>query len=882
MWSKGRRYIAFILLICICATTVLSENTYRAEAAWFNAEDSFIYKEPETEDINKIDNLVDWLINAAGGLVDSILGTLLGQVFISLGDGINEILWQFGIGLDTIIFGRVNGAVPKNKIPLFTFGLEKGNVYGMVAMGVYSIISGLCILFIIMRLLYYMVAFIYTNGGAKAREDLQNIVAHVVISIVMTVLFAQILYICIYLRDLILYYVSEGIDNLYVTILQSWRTSGGNSLFDLADNIYSGVAENHADSITVFFSATSSNSIIANFRKEAVGLGLMNSIVYLGSILFTVYMAISYISLSLSMVLVTVFFPLCCLMEFKERGKIGYWFRVIISFLLTPIIDAVLLYIPIIMNAVRAPGLVILVLLFSIIPARNFVRKLLNLERPLDVAPVVTALGAMMLRKLARAAVTGYTKNGERIQEMHEAAVNLESIKAQKKDLGEASENLENEAVNIAGSEFMRPLNPETDLAGLSVQQAALAREDNVMGALNSVNNEIGETQKQIDANNAMSANLGSDIAEVDAERVQLMQRKSALLDADGKDNGADGLYKKQEIKKIDDALADNALRKSSLVKEQKSVLQKNADNKIRQQALMVKSQKLSELSNKIHNKNVTMGCHNLDNVRTNNATLENFETPAYRNISMERKAELYKLRAEGIRKETAMNGNEELHRQPNESYVDYARRYVRSRSDAYRAYMEQSGAPFAVVTSELDKTFEEKRKAGFYTKPDTSERNLKVGSEMFIPNENIRESDNKYYNAYRDDWKQFAQKYGDTKYRTLKQTALHAAENAARKEVAKNQEVYVGPPSGELSYYKDIADKAMSAAKQAYYNSVCDSMEKYSVFSRDTLDAMAERMDSYQLREEAGRYLAEEITNADEEALRRRLVCSGIIDWIS
>lgn len=820
---RCRRYRKFIGFLFVFLFLVIELNSHACtvRAAWLDTSDSAIYGSGLVDDSHGYgDEVTDFVVDASGGVIDSVIGTLLGELLIYIGDSLNEILWLAGIGLDSIIFGRVNGA-SRNGIAMFTFELAEGNIYGIVGMGLYSVLSGVFIIFLLGIMVYNLVAFIYTDGGPRAREALKETTGRFFLSVISIVLFSQALNIMLYIKDLILYSVISGGNELYD------RISG---LLQFSENVYDFSENGRGDAIAKLFSSTSGDGLVAMFRREAVGLGIMNSVLYLGSIIITIYYAFSYIGVALSMTVTVALFPAACVFGFREKDKISLWFRTLISFMATPVIDAILLYIPLTMSALNSPGLIILVSLFTLIPARNFVRSLLNFERPMDVTArmIATAIGAAKLGSHIGKGVSN------KLHTMEDSAAMADSMEAKAKNLDDASGSLEREAIETAGDEFMRPLNNES-LEGLSSQEKAVLREKHVNEGLNHINTAIGTAQKQLDENNKKGAAIGAQIASIDSENENLKwMAENAKKDFSTETNGSP-----KEI--YQSRISENMEKRAALLEEQKDIAKKNSHIQERKNDLVQRSKKLTELSKSLNQHNTNMGSNKVDSVLSKQADVRHVETPAYNNISLEKKAELYRARSKGLRRLDTSSLVSVADDNPNT--LELA---IGSMKQSYSERVESPVSEFAA------RPFVDNRVAG---------------------NGTVLRADKSVVNNYRSDWENFSRNPDNSSaFARIKMDALAKASSEAVKEKHSRQQEYTGPSQEEAMYRKLSQQEIWEKAKAGYVESIRRSISEHHVISDATI-----RHPDYDT-EVGADYIARQVLAADEKELLRKLSVKGIL----
>lgn len=139
--------------------------------------------------------------------------------------------------------------------------------------------------------------------------------------------------IALYLRDAMLHAIMTGSQSLILKV---------------ADSVGSGV--NMGDnSYAFFFGSGGDYNLISQFRAMAKPNGkvvFINSMLYVGAVVYQAYLAVCYISAAVCMVVLVLLFPFAALFEMIERGTISNWVRQVLGILLNPVIDSCLLLIP--------------------------------------------------------------------------------------------------------------------------------------------------------------------------------------------------------------------------------------------------------------------------------------------------------------------------------------------------------------------------------------------------------------------------------------------------------------------------------------------------------------------------------------------------------
>ena len=133
---------------------------------------------------------------------------------------------------------------------------------------------------------------------------------------------------------------------------------------------------------------------------------------YLGTVFLTIYFVFLYVAVAIDMLVCFVSFPFICVLHGRKKDLIGGWVMTVFSDILTPVIDAILLLVPLLTSlmlsdVVKGVMVIQLVMCMLIIPARGRFKALLGIrgnERN-------GFLGAMAVMSLGRA-VAGRIRQG--------------------------------------------------------------------------------------------------------------------------------------------------------------------------------------------------------------------------------------------------------------------------------------------------------------------------------------------------------------------------------------------------------------------------------------------------------------------------------------
>lgn len=290
------------------------------------------------------------------------------------------------LSLDAIIFGRVYKGI--DYINWVSFELYEGNPYGIVGSYIYIILRGVMYA-LLPFLVLYMLLKVAISDDVKARGQLKETLMGVVIFYVIVYLMPQLFDLAQYFRDSVLNLIGNKTGIL-----------GGGGIIDGFRNLYDG--------------------------------SLLTSVLYVAACIVSISYLKSYIGIALQQTALFSLFPFVALMGIRDKKLYGRWVSEFFMNLLIPIIDGVLFFIEISLGAMayctikgEAVGdrmfdraflssltgvpigisLILLIMLGSLIPARNAILRLLG---NVGVLPVrggvgsIVAAAAMAMRAMNR------------------------------------------------------------------------------------------------------------------------------------------------------------------------------------------------------------------------------------------------------------------------------------------------------------------------------------------------------------------------------------------------------------------------------------------------------------------------------------------------
>ena len=363
---KRIRRFTILLLLCVCLLPVFRVNAseiqnpieppntitnnvdssqtdrYETTSPWLSGnEDSSIYSNP----LDGGNGSSSQITPDIPGKVEKYISELLRNIASSIIGLLNDYL---GASLDSIVYGRVGSGHP-NRVNIFSFELRKGNPYGVTGAVAYSVLRSMAYIFMALQFIYLLAKASFSGYTSKSREELKNTFYTLILNFCLLALMPFFLDIVLYIRDVILYGLKEVTSQLI--------TGGGT--FNLSDAFYM-VSENSGT--------------------------FVDAVMYLGTVLLTIYFVCIYVSVAMDMLICFVIFPITCVLGKQNKSSLETWLMCMLSDICTPVIDAVLLLVPLLTSVmlsdvVSGVRIIQLIMCMLIIPMRGQVKEKLGLSR---------------------------------------------------------------------------------------------------------------------------------------------------------------------------------------------------------------------------------------------------------------------------------------------------------------------------------------------------------------------------------------------------------------------------------------------------------------------------------------------------------------------
>lgn len=375
--NNWRKRTAFILLLFLCSLWTMPFTVYATEI------DSDLTNEVDGSNNNRFSADSPWLDNAddsiysnqvdAGeeestiepsepGSVEKYLSELIRNASSSL---INLLEDNLGASIDRIIYGRVGSGSP-NSVNIFGFEMRSGNPYGVTASVCYAVVRSMAFIFLGVKFVFILAKSAWTGQTGQSREKIKSSIFDTAVKFVMLTLMPYLFDLAIYVRDVILY----GIKNVTGTMITNGAT------------------------------LSLSNAFLLNAERTG---RFVDAIMYLGTVVLTLYFAFLYVALAIDLLICFVSFPIMLFVQSPKKDLLNNWLMNVLSDLLTPVLDAILLLVPLLTSlmlsdVVKGIAIIQLIMCMLIIPSRNRIKMLLGIQSNERMG----LLGAMAMLSLGR------------------------------------------------------------------------------------------------------------------------------------------------------------------------------------------------------------------------------------------------------------------------------------------------------------------------------------------------------------------------------------------------------------------------------------------------------------------------------------------------
>lgn len=352
-----------------------NDNAFPGTSPWLDGtQDKSIYSnsidtEEEAEDIEaeKPGRVEKYFAELVRNTASSLIGILQKNISASL---------------DRIVYGRVGSGYP-DRVNIYSFELRLGNPYGVTGAVTYSILRSIVFILLAVNFVFLLAKSSWSGQTAKSREEIKTGLFLLVAKFSILMLMPFLLDVVLYIRDILLYGIKQ---------VTGQMIAGGATL-------------------------SVSKAFLLNAEKSGT---FVDALMYLGTVGLTIYFVFIYVAIAIDMLVCFVSFPIMCVFHSKKKDLIQNWMMTMLSDIITPVIDAVLLLIPLLTSmmlsdTIRGVSIIQLVMCVLIIPARNRIKALLGVQSNERNG----ILGAMALMTLGRAVMGGIRSGAGKIGDIY-------------------------------------------------------------------------------------------------------------------------------------------------------------------------------------------------------------------------------------------------------------------------------------------------------------------------------------------------------------------------------------------------------------------------------------------------------------------------------
>lgn len=368
------------------------------------------------------------------GLVEKYASELIRNATSSL---ISLLEGKMGAGIDRIIYGRVGSGKP-NSVNIYAFELRSGNPYGVTASVCYALLRSIIFVLLGIYFVFILAKSAWTGHTAQNREQIKSNIYLIAVKFIYLALMPYLFDVVLYVRDV---------------VLHGLKSVTGMMLADGAK-------------------LSLSNAFLLN--AEFTGR-FIDAMMYLGTVGLTLYFAVIYIAIAIDMLVCFIAFPILCLMQSPKRNLMDSWVMTVLSNVLTPVLDAVLLLIPLLTSMMLADviegiAFIQLIMCMLIIPARNRIKTLLGVQSN-ERGGFFSAMALLALGRTIAGKTKGAIKRGADIRS------DLEKSRAHK-EMADADEEESDAILGGFGQ------NSTQSRAGQGTLEELSSRDENSLGEL--------------------------------------------------------------------------------------------------------------------------------------------------------------------------------------------------------------------------------------------------------------------------------------------------------------------------------------------------------------------------------------------------------------
>lgn len=419
-----------------------NENRFSEKSPWLDHADESIY----SDDIDAGET-PQQIEPKDPGLVEKYASELIRNATSSL---ISLLEGKMGAGIDRIIYGRVGSGKP-NSVNIYAFELRSGNPYGVTASVCYALLRSIIFVLLGIYFVFILAKSAWTGHTAQNREQIKSNLYLIAVKFAYLALMPYLFDVVLYVRDV---------------VLHGLKSVTGMMLADGAK-------------------LSLSNAFLLN--AEFTGR-FIDAMMYLGTVGLTLYFAVIYIAIAIDMLVCFIAFPILCLMQSPKRNLMDSWVMTVLSNVLTPVLDAVLLLIPLLTSMMLADviegiAFIQLIMCMLIIPARNRIKALLGVQSN-ERGGFFSAMALLALGRTIAGKTKGAIKRGADIRS------DLEKSRAHK-EMADADEEESDAILGGFGQ------NSTQSRAGQGTLEELSSRDENSLGELDTSAIDAGEPEER-------------------------------------------------------------------------------------------------------------------------------------------------------------------------------------------------------------------------------------------------------------------------------------------------------------------------------------------------------------------------------------------------
>ena len=252
-----------------------NDSRFGSTSPWLSGMEGSIYENP----VDAGEEEQDISVSSPGWVEENIA-----ELFRNMGSSLIELLQDnMGASIDSIIYGRVGSGRP-NSVNIYAFELRKGNPYGVTAAVCYSLLRGMMFVFLGVCFVFQLAKAAWSGQTAKSREEIKAQLPILLMKFCAMTLMPHLLDAAIYIRDVLLYGIKE---------VTGQMVTGGATL-------------------------SLSKAFLINAERSGT---FVDAVMYLGTVVLTIYFVFLYVAVAIDMLVCFVSFPFICVLHGRKRDQ---------------------------------------------------------------------------------------------------------------------------------------------------------------------------------------------------------------------------------------------------------------------------------------------------------------------------------------------------------------------------------------------------------------------------------------------------------------------------------------------------------------------------------------------------------------------------------